>query len=71
MHTLTLHIPDAEFTYILGELNKFKDIGIEIDSVSNSNDELKEEILRAVKEINMIKQGKLKARPARELLLEL
>ncbi|MCX6154172.1 MAG: hypothetical protein NT007_08430 [Candidatus Kapabacteria bacterium] len=67
MHTLTLQIPDAQFPFILSELNKFKDIRIEIDS----NDALKEEIMLAVNEINQVKKGKLKARPARELLSEL
>jgi hypothetical protein len=71
MHTLTLHIPDGQFPNILSELNKFKDIKIEYHSDDKNKEEIKEEIRQAVKELNLIKKGKLKARPARELLNEL
>ena len=71
MRTLTLQIPDAQLPLIISELNKFKDIKIQFNSEENTKEEIKEEIRQAVKEVNLIKQGKLKARPARELLNEL
>lgn len=71
MHTLTLHIPDSQYPVVLDELNKFKDITIEFSSDEMSKEELKNEIRQAVREVNLIKQGKLQARPARELLNEL
>ena len=71
MHTLTLHIPDAQFPLFINELNKFKGITIEFNNVIETKEEIKEGIRQAVNEMNLIKQGKLKARPARELLNEL
>ena len=71
MHTLTLQIPDAQLPFIINELNKFKDIKIEYISEANSKEEFKEEIHQAVKEVNLIIQGKMKARSAREFLNEL
>lgn len=71
MHTLTLQIPDAQFPYIISELNKFKDIKIDYHTEYNTKNEIKEDIRQAVKEVILVKQGKLKARPARELLNEL
>jgi hypothetical protein len=71
VQTLTLHIPEAQFSYIMGELNKFKDIKIEVNSNENSKEAIKEDIRQAVNELNLIKKGKSKARPAREFLNEL
>jgi len=71
MRTLTLHIPDDKYPDIMEELNKFQDIKIEIISAEPTKEEIKEDIRRAVKEVNLIKQGKFRARPARELLNEL
>jgi hypothetical protein len=71
MHTITLQIPDAQLPFIISELNKFKDIKIEFSSDENTKEEIKAEIRQAVKEVQLIKQGKLKTRPARELLNEL
>ena len=71
MHTLTLHIPDERFQMFVEELNKFKDIKIEFNEDIPIKEEIKENIRNAVIELNLIKHGKLKARPARELLNEL
>ncbi|MBM2814305.1 MAG: hypothetical protein HW421_1067 [Ignavibacteria bacterium] len=48
----------------------FKDI-IDTYILNNNKEEIKEGIRRAVKEVNLIKKGKMKARPARELINEL
>ena len=71
MQTLTLHIPDGQLPLLMHELTKFKDIKIEVNNYTDSKEEINEGIRQAVREVNMIKQGKIKARPARELLDEL
>lgn len=70
MQTLTLHIPDSQFPLVLAELEKYKDVKINFNSVENSNN-LTEQIKQAVHEVNLAKKGQIKARNARELLDEL
>ena len=70
MQTLTLQIPDSQYSLILTELKKFKDVKIRFNS-QNDVDRLSDEIKQAVKEVNLVKKGLMKARPARELINEL
>lgn len=70
MQTLTLQIPDSQYPLILAEIQKHKDVKIKFNSQEDVII-LSEEIKQAVKEVNMVKQGRMKARPARELLNEL
>lgn len=71
MQTLTLHIPDDKFPLLLEELNKFNEIKIEFNSKILTKEDIIKNIKQAVTELNLIKKGKKKARPARELLNEL
>jgi hypothetical protein len=71
MQTITVKVPDSQFSNIMNELKKFKDIKIELNSLDTTKEEIKAGIRQAVSEMNLIKQGKSKARPARELLNEL
>ena len=49
-------------------LKHFKDEGITIKENNSMNQEIKNSIKQSVNEINMIKQGKIKARPIEDLL---
>ncbi len=69
MRQVTLHITDKKFPIFI-ELAKSLDFVKKIEE-----EEPKEQILQgikqAVKEMNLIKKGKLKARDAREVIKEL
>ncbi len=72
MKEVTVQIPDKKYEMFL-ELMKSLSF---VKKVKTSDDEpTKEEILdgirQAVKEVNLIKQGKMKGRPVQELLDEL
>ncbi|MBM2813668.1 MAG: hypothetical protein HW421_430 [Ignavibacteria bacterium] len=41
MQTLTIHIPEAQLSNIIGELRKYKDIKIEFNSETNHKEEIK------------------------------
>ena len=49
-------------------LKHFKDEGITIKENNSMNQEIKNSIKQSVNKINMIKQGKIKARPIEDLL---
>lgn len=72
MKEVTVQIPDKKYEMFL-ELMKSLSF---VKKIKTTDDEpTKEEILdgirQAVKEVNLIKQGKLKGRPVQELLDEL
>lgn len=72
MRQVTLHIPDKKYPMFM-ELVKSIDF---IKKIEEENEEPTKEktlqgIKQAVKEVNLIKAGKLKARDARELINEL
>ncbi len=50
---------------------KYQDIEAELDYIEPSKEEVKENILRGLRELKLIKEGKLKTRPAKEFLNEL
>ena len=62
---IVLDIKDDKVPFVLELLKHFK--FVKIESIS----EKKEEIKEAVKELNLIRFGKMKGIPARELLNEL
>ena len=76
MKQVTLHIPDKKMPLFI-ELAKSLSFvkKIEVEEVEEYKESTKEEILegirQAVKEVNLIKQGKLKGKPLKELLDEL
>jgi len=70
MQTLILQIPDSQYSFILSEIEKFKDVKIKFSTDNDSNN-LKDQIRQAVNEVNLVKKGIGIARPARELISEL
>lgn len=73
MHTVTIDIPNESIlNKILSMLNNFKSEGVVIrEDDSLSPIEVENSITEAVRQMNLIKEGKLKARPIEELLNEL
>ena len=53
---------------VLWFLKHFKDEGIEIKENVLENQELRNSIKQAVNELNLVKQGKLEAKPVEDLL---
>lgn len=72
MKQVTLHITDKKYPLFI-ELAKSLDFvkKIEQDDDEPTKEQILQGIKQAVKEVNLIKQGKLKPRDARELLNEL
>ncbi len=72
MRQVTLHIPDKKYPLFI-ELAKSLDFvkKIEEKDVEPTKEQVLQGIKQAVKEMNLIKAGKLKARDARELIDEL
>lgn len=71
MKQVTLHIPDNKyplFMELAHSLNFIKKIEVEENP---SEEKVLKGIKRAVKEVNLVKAGKLKARNARDLINEL
>lgn len=71
MKLVTLHIPDNKyplFMELAQSLNFVKKIEVDEDS---SKEKVLKGIKQAVKEVNLVKAGKLKARNARDLINEL
>jgi hypothetical protein len=72
MKQVTLHIPEKDYPLFIEfakSINFIKKIEVE-DEVSTKGQVLRG-VRQAVKEINLVKAGKLKARDARELINEL
>lgn len=71
MRQVTLHIPDNKYPFFI-ELAKSIDF---IKKIEEDEEPTKKQILhgikQAVKEMNLVKAGKLKARDARDLINEL
>ena len=72
MRQVTLHIPDKKYPLFI-ELAKSLDFvkKIEEEDIEPSKEQILQDIKHAVKEMNLIKAGKLKARDARDLINEL
>jgi len=72
MRQVTLHIPDKKYPLFI-ELAKSLDFvkKIEEEDKEPAKEQILKSIKQAVKEINLVKAGKLKARDARELINEL
>jgi hypothetical protein len=71
MKQITLHIPDNKyplFMELAHSLNFVKKIEVEENP---GKEKILKGIKQAVKEMNLVKTGKLKARDARELINEL
>lgn len=64
-----LDIKDNKAEFIMELLNNFS--FVKAKTISPAKAQLIEEIKEAVENLNMVKQGKLKARPAKDLLDEL
>ena len=62
-------VKDNKADFIMELLNNFSFVTTK--QISPAKAELIEEIKEAVENLNQVKQGKIKARPARELLNEL
>jgi hypothetical protein len=68
MTQITLNIKDSrKLSFLLELLNNFDFVEVEKTSKISLRDEIKE----AVENVNLVKQGKLKAKPLSELLDEL
>jgi len=72
MRHVTLHIPDKKYDFFI-ELAKSLDFvkKIEEEDFKRAKQKNLQDINQAVKEINFVKAGKLKARDAKELINEL
>lgn len=69
MKSYTLEIEQENVAEkVIWLLKHFKDEGITIKENNSMNQEIKNSIKQSVNEINMIKQGKIKARPIEDLL---
>jgi len=70
MHTVTIDVPNESIlNKILSVLNNFKSDGVIIrEDDSLSPIEVESSVAEAVRQMNLIKEGKLKARPIEELL---
>ncbi len=66
---LLLDIKDSKADFILELLNSFS--YVKTKSLTPYKAEVLEELKEAVDNINLVKEGKLKARPAKDLLNEL
>ncbi len=72
MKEVTIQVPDKKYGLFL-ELMKSLSFVKKVKTVDDepTKEEILDGIRQAVKEVNLIKQGKLKARPIQELLDEL
>lgn len=70
MKKITLNIPDKRFHFFM-EL--IKNLGfVQVDkSDGDSKEQIIENLKQGIKEVKLIREGKLKGRPAKELLDEL
>ena len=74
MKHVTVHITDKKlplFLELAKSLDFVKKIEVEEEYKESTKEEILEGIRQAVKEVNLIKQGKLKGKPLKELLDEL
>jgi hypothetical protein len=66
---LLLEIKDDKVAFIMELLSNFKFVKTKL--LTDEKNQLREEIKVAVENLKLVREGKLKARPARELLDEL
>lgn len=64
-----VEVKDSKANFILELLNNFS--FVKTKTISPAKSDLIEEIREAVENLNLVKQGRLKARPAKDLLNEL
>jgi len=64
-----LDIKDSKASFVMELLGNFS--YIKVQPITNEKALLLSEIQEAVKTVNLVKKGKLQARPARELLNEI
>lgn len=70
MKEVTLYIPEKKFSFFMELINSLDFVKKE-EGVTHSEERGIKGFKEAVRQINLVKQGKLKARDARELLNEL
>lgn len=70
MKEITLYIPEKKFSFFM-ELIDSLDFVKKEEGTTHSREQDAKGFKEAVRQINLVKQGKLKARDARELLHEL
>lgn len=70
MKQITLHITDKKYYFFL-ELVKSLGFVKKVEENDKAKEEFLNELKEAITELKLIEQGKLKARPAKELLNEL
>ena len=66
---LILDIEDSKVAFIIELLNNFK--FVKAKTITPEKAQLLEEMKEAVENLNKVKEGKLEARPAKDLLNEL
>jgi hypothetical protein len=72
MKQVTLYIPEEKFPLFIEFAKNINFIKkIEVEDEASTKEQVLQDLKQAVKEINLIKAGKLKARDARELINEL
>lgn len=64
-----LDIKDSKATFIMDLLNHFR--FVRVKPITKAKSQLLHEIKEAVDNVNLVKQGKMKARPISELIDEL
>ena len=70
MKEVTLYIPEKKFSFFMELINSLDFVKKE-ESALDAEDQAVKGFKEAVRQINLVKEGKLKARDARELLNEL
>lgn len=70
MKEVTLYIPEKKFSFFMELVNSLDFVKKE-EGAGHSEERSVKGFKEAVRQINLVKQGKLKARDARELLHEL
>jgi Mg/Co/Ni transporter MgtE len=70
MATLTVEIEDKELAFFKSLLKRLPFVKI-TEIVEDSDEEVRVNIAQSVKELQLVEQGKLASRPAREFLKEL
>lgn len=72
MKQVTLHIPEKKYQLFIEFAKNISFIKkIEVEDEAPAKEQVLRGVRQAVKEMNLIKAGKLKARDARELINEL
>lgn len=69
-----VQVPDNKAPFFLELARSLKFVKVSPDSIADeepTKEQLKAEIRQAVREVNLIKKGKLKSRPIEDLLNEL